>query len=125
MRPPHLNLLVGWAGVLMGVGSGAAIGLFFHRDEWLGGYGSFRRRMIRLGHLSFFGIGFVNILFALSIDALPLAAGAVRVASIALIIGAITMPVNCLLTAWRGEFRHLFAIPVTAVAVAVGIVCLG
>lgn len=124
MSPSHLNMLVGWAGILLGVCSGAAIGLFFHRDDWLGGYTSFRRRMIRLSHISFFGIGFVNILFALSVDALPIAPAAARVASIALMIGAIGMPANCLLTAWRGGFRHLFAIPVAAVAVAAGIVCL-
>ena len=124
MSPSHLNLLVGWFGMLMGVCSGAVVGLFFHRDDWLGGYASFRRRMIRLAHISFFGIGFVNILFALSIPALTIGEGAARLASTALVVGAIAMPANCLLTAWRGTFRHLFAIPVVAIALAVVMVCL-
>ena len=30
----------------------------------MGGYGSFRRRLARLGHISFFGLGFLNLLLA-------------------------------------------------------------
>jgi len=52
-----VNLTAGWLGILAGVVSGCAIGLFFHRADWLGGYASFRRRMTRLGHISFFGLG--------------------------------------------------------------------
>jgi hypothetical protein len=52
-----LNILVGWIAMLSGAAAGAALGLFFGRDDWAGGYASFRRRMLRLGHISFFGIG--------------------------------------------------------------------
>jgi hypothetical protein len=55
------NLLVGWVGMLGGVISGTLIGLFFKREDWMGGYGWFRRRLTRLGHISFFGLGFLNI----------------------------------------------------------------
>ena len=51
-----LNLQTAWIGFLLGCISGAVLGLFFHRAEWLGGYGSWRRRMLRLAHISFFGI---------------------------------------------------------------------
>ena len=61
----HIN--VGWLAMLLGVASGAVIGLFFHREEWAGGYGSYRRRMLRLGHISFFGIGILNFLFAMTL----------------------------------------------------------
>ena len=37
MDTAELNILVGWAAMLMGVLSGAAIGLFFHIDDWAGG----------------------------------------------------------------------------------------
>jgi hypothetical protein len=117
-------MTVGWLGMLMGVCSGAIVGLFFYRDDFMGGYVAFRRRMVRLAHISFFGIGFLNILFALSVREMALGKGAVRAASVGLILGAITMPSVCLLTAWRSVFRHLFAVPVLAVALAVVIVCL-
>jgi hypothetical protein len=65
----NLNLLAGWIGVLGGVVSGAIIGLFFHREDWVGGYGSLPRRLLRLGHISFFGIGFLNFALALTFAA--------------------------------------------------------
>lgn len=107
--------------MLAGAISGAIIGLFFHREDWMGGYSSFRRRMTRLGHISFWGLGLINILFALSVKAFELSTTSVRIASGALIVGLISMPLCCFLTAWRKPFRHLFPVPV--VSIVVGIVC--
>lgn len=108
-------LVVGWAGMLAGGLSGAAIGLFFHDERWMGGYGSFRRRLTRLGHISFFGLGFLNLLFAFTHHLADLPAGWARMAAGALLVGAVTMPVCCFLSAWRKSFRHLFAVPVGGV----------
>lgn len=124
MPTPHLNMVVGWLGMLAGIGSGAVIGLLFAREDWMGGYAAFPRRMVRLAHISFFGLGFLNILFSLSASQLALGAPALRVASAGLIFGAITMPTVCLLTAWRRAFRHLFALPVLAIIAAVVTACL-
>jgi hypothetical protein len=103
-----LNLIAGWTGFLAGAVSGALLGLFFHREDWLGGYTSFPRRMVRLGHIAFFGLGLINILFALSVT--------VRTSwtdwgSHLLVVGLVTMPLNCFLTAWRPFFRHVFFVP--------------
>ena len=62
-QPPLINLLSAWIGVLAGFVSGALIGLKFHREDWLGGYTSHRRRMLRLGHISFFGLAVINVMF--------------------------------------------------------------
>lgn len=106
-------LLAGWIGMLMGVVSGAVIGLFFHREDWMGGYGSFRRRLTRLGHIAFFGLGFLNLLYGLTIHAHPIADGAASFAALMLIAGLSTMSLTCFLTAWRKTpFRHFFFIPV-------------
>ena len=50
---PIVNLMIqaGWLGMLLGVVSGAVIGLFFHREDWMGGYQSCRRRLSRLRHI--------------------------------------------------------------------------
>jgi hypothetical protein len=119
MHTAELNILVGWAGMLMGVLSGAAIGLFFHLDEWAGGYASFRRRMLRLAHISFFGIGFINLLYGLTLQSLSLAGTHVTIGSMGLILGIIMMPLCCYLTAWRKMFRHLFPLPVLCVATGI------
>ena len=110
-----------WAGMLLGVLSGAVIGLCFHREDWMGGYGSYRRRLTRLGHISFFGLAFVNFCFAFTQTQLPLRSPWGAVAMLGLIIGAATMPAVCFLSAWRKPFRHWFFIPVTGVLT--GIVC--
>lgn len=109
-----LNLIGGWLGMLAGVVSGAIVGLFFHREDWMGGYASHRRRLTRLGHISFFGLGFLNLIFAATANLLNLSGSTLRLASAGLIVAAVTMPVCCFLTAWKKPFRHLFPIPVVA-----------
>jgi hypothetical protein len=112
-----INLYAGWAGILCGVMAGAVIGLFFHHESWLGGYASWPRRMLRLGHISFFGIGFINLAFALTAARLGLAGGAW--ASILLLAAAVGMPLVCFVSAFWKPFRNLFPVPVLCVLVAV------
>jgi len=119
------NLLAGWIGMLGGIISGAIIGLFFHREEWMGGYSCLRRRMTRLGHISFFGLGFINLFFAFSAQTLALPETQARLASAGFVLGAISMPLCCFLTAWRKPFRHLFPIPVLSILLGVVSVLLG
>jgi uncharacterized membrane protein len=120
-----VNEAFGWIWILAGFVSGLALGLFFQRDDWLGGYASFRRRLLRLGHISFIGLGFVNILFALSAAHLSLGSRALAVASAALLIGGITMPLCCALMAWRRGFHVLFAVPVVSLIMGVALVVRG
>ena len=114
-----INLITAWCAILTGLVTGTAIGLFFHDDEWLGGYASWRRRLVRLGHISFFGTGLLNLAFVLSVAHLRLEV-APPIASAGFVIGAVAMPAVCFLSAWRKAFRHLFCIPVVALVVATG-----
>lgn len=122
---PTINLIGGWAGMLAGVLSGAVIGLFFHREDWMGGYGSYRRRLTRLGHISFFGLGFLNLIFAATLGQLSLHGSSLAVASWALVAGAVTMPVCCFLSAWRKQFRHLFPVPVLSITAGILAILIG
>ena len=112
-----VNLYAGWIGILAGLVAGMLIGLFFHDEAWLGGYGSWRRRMLRLAHISMVGTGLLNLAFALSVDHLQVNP-VPRVASVLLVVGAATMPTVCLLAAWRTAMRHLFFVPVLSLVVA-------
>jgi hypothetical protein len=109
-----LNLVGGWLGMLAGVLCGAILGLFFHQEDWMGGYASYRRRLTRLGHISFFGLGFLNLIFAATAGLLNLHGRSLSISSMGLIVAAITMPICCFLTAWKKPLRHLFPIPVLA-----------
>ena len=104
-----LNFYAAWIGILLGFIAGAIIGLFFHNKDWMGGYSSWKRRMTRLGHISFFGIAFINITYSVSIRLFNIKADYV---SYLFLIGAITMPLVCFMSAYKTNFRHLFFIPV-------------
>ena len=111
-----VNFLAAWTGILLGILSGIIPGLLFHDSEWWGGYASWRRRLTRLGHISFFGLGFLNLAYALSVKTYALPESGLT--SLLFIIGAIAMPTICYLSAWKKAFRHLFFIPVISLLVA-------
>lgn len=92
--------------------------MFFYRDDFFGGYDSFRRRILRLGHIALAGLGMINILYSKTHLAHDPSLTS-TVASISFIVGGITMPGVCFLSAWRASFRHLFFIPVVALITAV------
>ncbi len=116
MNAELFALKIGWAGMMMGVLSGAVIGLLFHRKNWLGGYAAQPRRMVRLGHISFFGIGLINLFYGLSIAPMHIPAEAAMTGAWMLLGALITMPICCFLTAWKPAARHLFPIPVICAA---------
>lgn len=120
MMATGVNLIAGWASLLAGALFGAALGLFFHDDAWLGGYGGWRRRLIRLAHVSFFGLGLINILYAL--DAGTRAGGAGTLPSVLLVGAGALMPPLCLAAAFRPALRHLLALPVAALIAALSII---
>ena len=118
MTIANVNLIFSWAWILLGFLSGLALGLFFDREDWLGGYTSFRRRLYRLGHISFFGLGAVNLMFYFTARfALP-PSDLRDLASISFILGGVTMPLACLIVAHRQQWKSLFAIPVVSLVIA-------
>ena len=117
--PSHvLNWECGWLLILCAFATGAIMGLSFHREDFLGGYNSFRRRLVRLGHIALAALGMMNLLFALSPWPAP-GTWTSSAASACFVIGGVAMPFTCFLTAWRPGFRHAFAVPVTALSLAV------
>lgn len=114
-----IHIDAAWIGIALGLLSGTVQGLHFHRDGWLGGYASWPRRMLRLGHISFFGIAFLNLAYAQTLF-LRGAEGASAPGTWLLICAAIAMPTVCYLSAWQRSFRHLFFIPVVCLVFAAG-----
>jgi len=118
-----MTLFAGWIAIFLGFMAGAVPGLFFWREDWLGGYDSWRRRLVRLAHISFFGLGFINVLFALSVARLGLDENAPVLwwSAAFLVGGVISMPAVCYLSAWWQFFRHLFFVPVTCMVLGVAL----
>jgi hypothetical protein len=113
----NLNLCVGWLWILLGFVSGMVLGLFFRGENWLGGYGSFQRRMYRLAHISFFGLGAVNLLFWLTMRSALASGSMAQIASWAFVAGAFTMPLCCVLMAQFPKAHMVFAVPVISLIV--------
>ena len=111
-----INITAAWIGFALGCVSGAIPGLFFHSHTWLGGYTSWPRRLIRLAHISFFGIGFLNLGLGLTCKVLGIEAG---LASVLMLVGAVLMPTVCYLSAFKPLCRHLFFIPAGSVLAAI------
>jgi len=111
-----LNFFAGWWLILAAFVTGAGIGMGFHREDFLGGYGSFRRRLARLGHISLAALGGLNVLYGLA----PVPA--VALPGWLLLAGGAAMPAVCFLSAWKAGFRHLFFIPVTLLLSGVGMI---
>lgn len=124
MNLVSLHWYAGWSMVLAGLLVGSVLGLFFHRDDFLGGYASFRRRLLRLGHIALVALGLFNVVFGLSLEA----GGSPtwhQQASWSLLIGSVAMPFFCFLTVWHKPFRLGFVLPVVALVLAVVCILMG
>jgi hypothetical protein len=73
--------------------------------------------MLRMAHITFFGFGVLNLAFGLTCRVLELRP-VPALPSVLLIVGAVTMPTVCYLSAWRPEFRRMFVVPAAAVIIA-------
>ena len=119
MPPLLLGLISIWFAVICGILQGAVLGLFFHQADWLGGYAGWRRRLLRLGHIAWFGIALLHGLALLSLQSFDLSIPLLL--PICGIVANLGMPLVCLLAAWRQPWRHAFVLPVVATLALAGI----
>lgn len=115
-----LNLAFGWIWVTAGFLSGAMLGMGFHKENFMGGYGSWERRLARLGHIAFFGTGFLCVLVGLS--GMMLGESHTNtslwiVMSWSFVIGAFAMPICCFIAAKWIKAKSIFAVPVLALTI--------
>lgn len=112
-----LNLAFGWIWITMGFLTGAVLGMGFQRDDFMGGYNSWSRRLVRLGHIAFFGTGFLNVLVALSgliLGDLHTTTNLWVITSWCFIVGGAAMPVCCLIASKWKSTKPIFVVPVVA-----------
>ncbi len=114
----QINVVLAWLWMTLGLVFGFLLGSYFHIEDWLGGYSSFRRRLYRLAHISFFGTAILNLLFHFTTDGLPATGSLVTTASWCFVVGAISMPACCFIMAHNPKLRAVFLIPVVSLILA-------
>ncbi|MBC7999438.1 MAG: hypothetical protein IAF58_15915 [Leptolyngbya sp.] len=106
---------------MVGFLAGVVAGLSFHKEDWKGGYSSWERRLMRLGHVSFFGIVFVNLAFAFTVGHLHLEGPLVKLSSVLFIAAQVLMPSVCYAASVKKVLRNLFFLPVLCLIIGAGV----
>ena len=118
-----MNRTIGWFSLAAGIATGLVMGLWsfdgpMPAPAWLGDYGDTSRRLARLGHIAFVGLGLINILLAHELPHSSLGARAQRMASRHMNFGNIVLPITLFAAAFWRPAKYAMALPATAVFVA-------
>ncbi len=124
------NRRVGWLSIAAGIGSGLVLGMWsfdgpMDVPAWLGDYSSTGRRLVRLGHIAFVGLGVIDVLLAREMPRLVLSEARRRVAAGAMIFGNVFLPLVLVAAGpWR-PVKWLLPVPAVAVFVAISVMAWG
>jgi len=124
------NRRVAWACCATGVLVGLVMGLWSFDGPmpvpgWLGEYGSTPRRLARLGHIAFMGLGILNLLLVQELRVTGLSNRLARVASGTMNFGNIALPVVLLGAAVWPPLKYLLSVPASAVFVSLVLAAFG
>lgn len=123
MTPQDLNRSVGWTSLAVGIAVGLVIGLWsfdgpMATPAWVGEYTDTSRRLLRLGHIAFIGLGLLSILLAAELGRSSLSARGRQMASRLMVAGNVFLPVLLVgASIWR-PLKYLMGLPATCVFVA-------
>jgi hypothetical protein len=109
-----MNDLVGWLLVFFGFASGAYLGLRAQNEDFLGGYLSRKRRLVRLGHIALVALGGLNVFWGQMMSLADSPPDLHAWAGWGFLVGGCTMGPVCFLTAWRWGLRVFFLVPTTS-----------
>jgi hypothetical protein len=118
-----MNRTVGWISLVVGIATGLVMGLWSFDGPvavpaWLGEYAETPRRLARLGHIAFVGLGILNLLLAHELPRSALGSTGKGVASIAMNTGNILLPLTLFAAAAWPPAKYAMTLPATCVFVA-------
>ncbi len=108
-------------GIPLGLVLGLPLGLIARRIDGWGGYGSFRRRAARLGHIACVMLPLIAGFYALLLGEAAVGSGVLWAGVGLWVGGGLLLPIALFLAAWRPRLQ--LVIPVPATALVVGGVC--
>jgi len=126
----HTNRIVGWVSLATGVAVGLVLGLWSFDGpvpvpSFLGEYADTPRRLFRLGHIAFFGLGILNILLAREFLENRLRGVSARAAAAAMNFGNIFLPLTLFAAALYHPAKYLTGLPALSVFVALALAAYG
>jgi hypothetical protein len=130
LPPGEWNRRVGWVCTCVGAASGLILGLWsfdgpFPVPGWLGPYDDTARRLARLGHIAFFGLGILNILMAGELNRRRLGSWSQRLAAWAMIFGNVGLPLTLFAAAAYRPCKYFMSAPALAVFLALVLTAYG
>ncbi len=122
--------LFAWCSFVLGISTGLILGLWsfdgpFPTPEWLGEYDSVSRRMTRLGHIAYFGLGFLTLLISWELPKLTLESREKMIAAKAMIFGNMALPLTLFAASIYHPLKYLMPIPALFVLLAMSIAAKG
>jgi hypothetical protein len=117
------NRVVGWTSLMVGVAVGLVMGLWsfdgpLQPPAWIGEYADTSRRLVRLGHIAFIGLGLINILMERELAQSALRPAARALASWSMTIGNVLLPITLFAAAAFRPSKYFMAVPASAVFLA-------
>jgi len=130
LRLTSLNRSIALTSLALGAVSGMVIGLWSFGGpapvpHGIGEYDDLARRLLRLGHIAFFGLAFLNLILARQIPYLSLSAKAKCGALGCMNFGNVTLPAALIAAAFLEPVKYLTAPPAFAVTLALCIAAWG
>ena len=122
LKSSEWNRRIGWTSAALGGITGLILGLWsfdgpFPVPAFLGDYDDTSRRLARLGHIAFFGLGILNLLAAAQLERNCLAKGSARTASLLMNFGNIFLPLTLFAASVYQPCKYLMSIPAMAVTI--------
>jgi hypothetical protein len=111
-----MSVAIGWWLISAGFLTGAVFGLLAQSENWLGGYASRTRRLLRLGHIALIALGALNVVWPLTTTARD-SSSLTSIITGCFVVGGLTMGPVCFLSAMNWRCRVGFIIPSTALIV--------
>lgn len=117
------NVAIGWTSLVAGALTGLVLGLWsfagpFPVPDWIGAYDDLSRRLLRLGHIAFFGLGILNIMLARHLGRPRARAPGARLALGAMNFGNVALPLTLIAAAIHEPLKYLMTLPALAVTLA-------
>lgn len=114
---------IAWISLSIGALSGLFLGLWSFGGpipvpEMIGDYDTLPRRLLRLGHIAFFGLGILNLLLARQVSLSSMSDASARQALMAMNFGNILLPLSLIAAAFFEPLKYFMSVPALSVAFA-------